>query len=58
MNQQLQRSKSQWSANAISIARSWIKNGLERRCITRDLKWGVPVPLDEFSNKVLHFTFV
>lgn len=51
MNNQLD-SNNHWSANAISIARSWIKGGLEKRCITRDLKWGVPVPLPEFQDKV------
>ncbi|VDN43595.1 unnamed protein product [Gongylonema pulchrum] len=52
INKQLNVRKSQWSTNAVSIARSWLKGGLEKRCITRDLKWGVPVPLQEFSNKV------
>ena len=43
---------SHWSSNAIAIAKSWIKSGLEQRCITRDLKWGTPVPL-EGSKKLL-----
>lgn len=43
---------SKWSANAISIAKSWFKQGLEKRCITRDLKWGTPVPLMGFEDKV------
>lgn len=41
-----------WSVNAISIVRGWIKGGLEKRCITRDLKWGTPVPVKDFENKV------
>uniref|UniRef100_A0A915BVQ0 Methionine--tRNA ligase, cytoplasmic n=2 Tax=Parascaris univalens TaxID=6257 RepID=A0A915BVQ0_PARUN len=56
MNKQLD-SNNHWSANAISIARSWIKGGLEKRCITRDLKWGVPVPLPEFQDKVFYVWF-
>lgn len=46
-----------WSSNAVSIARSWIKSGLEKRCITRDLKWGTPVPIDGFENKVFYVWF-
>ncbi|CAG9538557.1 unnamed protein product [Cercopithifilaria johnstoni] len=57
LNKQLNSGKNQWSANAISIAKSWLKGGLERRCITRDLKWGVPVPLDNFANKVFYVWF-
>ncbi|CAD5234647.1 unnamed protein product [Bursaphelenchus xylophilus] len=48
---------SKWSANAISIARSWLKQGLEKRCITRDIKWGTPVPLPGFDNKVFYVWF-
>lgn len=47
------RENCHWSSNAISIVRSWLKSGLEKRCITRDLKWGTPVPLDDFVSKVL-----
>ncbi|KAM3721910.1 Methionine--tRNA ligase, cytoplasmic [Dirofilaria immitis] len=57
INKQLNFGKNQWSANAISIVKSWLKGGLEKRCITRDLKWGVPVPLDSFSNKVFYVWF-
>lgn len=46
-----------WSPNAISIVQSWIKSGLEKRCITRDLKWGTPVPLKGFENKVILYRF-
>lgn len=41
-----------WTPNARFIARSWIRDGLKPRCITRDLKWGIPVPLEEFKDKV------
>jgi len=41
-----------WTANARYITRSWIRDGLRPRCITRDLKWGTPVPLDGFRDKV------
>lgn len=41
-----------WTANARQITRSWIRDGLKPRCITRDLKWGTPVPLPDYSEKV------
>lgn len=41
-----------WTANARYITRSWIRDGLRPRCITRDLQWGTPVPLDGFRDKV------
>lgn len=41
-----------WTSNAKSIAESWLKSGLKTRCITRDLKWGTPVPLEGFTDKV------
>lgn len=34
-----------------------MKEGLKPRCITRDLKWGVPVPLDDFKDKVFYVWF-
>ncbi|KAL0013993.1 hypothetical protein SO802_001062 [Lithocarpus litseifolius] len=42
-----------WSQNAIQITNGRLKKGLKSRCITRDLKWGVPVPLERFSNKMM-----
>ncbi|KRZ50690.1 Methionine--tRNA ligase, cytoplasmic, partial [Trichinella nativa] len=46
-----------WSHNAIAITKKWLKEGLKERCITRDLKWGTPVPLENFSNKVFYVWF-
>ena len=45
-----------WSVNAASVTKSWLTKGLESRCITRDLKWGTPVPplLDEDWRKVFY----
>lgn len=43
-----------WTATAKAIANSWLKDGLKARCITRDLKWGTPVPLEGFTNKVFY----
>lgn len=46
-----------WSQNAIQTTNAWLKEGLKSRCITRDLKWGVPVPLERFSDKVFYVWF-
>ncbi|GJU84840.1 probable methionine--tRNA ligase [Tanacetum coccineum] len=40
-----------WSQNAIHVTNDWLKEGLRQRCITRDIKWGVPVPLEKFKEK-------
>lgn len=47
----------QWTNTAKVIFNSWLKEGLKPRCITRDLKWGTPVPLEGFSDKVFYVWF-
>jgi methionyl-tRNA synthetase len=51
------RSKHNWSKNAINHSLNYIKRGLEKREITRDLKWGFPVPLKGFEDKVFYVWF-
>ncbi len=46
-----------WSDNAINITKAWIRDGLNERAITRDLKWGIPVPKDGYENKVFYVWF-
>lgn len=46
-----------WSENSYRIAKAWLSEGLKKRCITRDLKWGVPVPLKGWENKVFYVWF-
>lgn len=46
-----------WATNAIAITDGWIKTGLQKRCITRDLKWGIPVNKKGFENKVFYVWF-
>ncbi|MGN0831193.1 MAG: methionine--tRNA ligase [Candidatus Ornithospirochaeta sp.] len=46
-----------WAKNAIQITNSWIRDGLQERCITRDLKWGIPVPKEGFEDKVFYVWF-
>ena len=40
-----------WSKNGKIITESWLKLGLKDRGISRDLRWGVPIPLDVFSEE-------
>jgi methionyl-tRNA synthetase len=49
--------KGDWSRNAIQMTYAWMRDGLKERCITRDLKWGIPVPLDGYRNKVFYVWF-
>uniref|UniRef100_A0A8C9REJ4 Methionine--tRNA ligase, cytoplasmic n=1 Tax=Scleropages formosus TaxID=113540 RepID=A0A8C9REJ4_SCLFO len=46
-----------WTSNARHITRSWLRDGLKPRCITRDLRWGTPVPHPDFSGKVFYVWF-
>lgn len=48
-----------WRVNVLNYARTWLKQGLGDRAITRDLHWGVPVPIesDEAKGKVIYVWF-
>lgn len=50
-------SKGKWSQNAVNITSAWIKASLKPRCISRDLHWGTPVPLQGFTEKVFYVWF-
>jgi len=50
-------SKDYWKENVVNFVKGWFKEGLRERAITRDLYWGVPVPLDEAAGKVLYVWF-
>lgn len=51
------REKKHWKDNVRNTALSWIKEGLMDRAITRDIEWGVKVPLSEAKDKVLYVWF-
>jgi len=51
------KSQTTWRPQVTSLALGWIKEGLKERCITRDLKHGVPVPLKGFEDKVFYVWF-
>ncbi len=45
---------SEWKKQVIGQCKSWIDGGLQGRAMTRDLDWGVPVPIDDADGKVLY----
>ena len=49
--------KGHWSSNGTFITESWFKEGLRPFSLSRDLKWGVPVPLKGYEDKVLYVWF-
>jgi len=46
-----------WANNAIQMTQAWLRDGLKPRAITRDLKWGIPVPKAGFEDKVFYVWF-
>jgi len=46
-----------WKTNVYGQCKSWLKEGLKPRAVTRDLDWGVKVPLKEAEGKVLYVWF-
>ncbi|MBP3192948.1 methionine--tRNA ligase [Natronogracilivirga saccharolytica] len=46
-----------WKPNVMGQVKSWLDLGLGDRAVTRDLTWGVPVPLEEAEGKVLYVWF-
>lgn len=46
-----------WSSNGKEITSAWLKEGLKPRSITRDMKWGTPVPLPGYEDKVIYAWF-
>jgi len=51
------KSKTEWKDNVKKFILGWLKSGLKERAITRDLDWGVPVPLENAKGKVIYVWF-
>ena len=49
--------KSDWKSNVYGQVKSWIDDGLRARAVTRDLDWGIPVPVEGGEGKVLYVWF-
>lgn len=49
--------KNYWKPNVLRFTYNWLKNGLQDRAITRDMTWGIHVPIDGFDNKRIYVWF-
>ena len=49
--------KNDWKSNVLGQVKSWLDDGLRPRAVTRDLDWGIPVPLEGGEGKVLYVWF-
>jgi methionyl-tRNA synthetase len=47
----------EWKTNVYGQCKSWLDQGLQPRAVSRDLDWGVPVPVDGAAGKVLYVWF-
>ncbi|RPI97455.1 MAG: methionine--tRNA ligase [Spirochaetales bacterium] len=53
----LQTGKEEWRPNVLKFSLNYVKGGLKGRPITRDIEWGIPVPLDGYPGKRLYVWF-
>ena len=53
----LKKHKKDWKSNVYGQVKSWVDNGLQARAVTRDLDWGIPVPVQGGEGKVLYVWF-
>jgi len=54
LNGELHHDAKKWKSHVVGQCKSWIDGGLQSRAMTRDLKWGVPVPVKGAEGKVLY----
>ena len=53
----LSEGKEHWRSNVMAFTMNWLKEGLRPRAITRDLDWGVPIPLEGYEDKRIYVWF-
>ncbi len=53
----LDNDKDYWRPNVINFSRQYVKDGLHGRPITRDLKWGIPIPVEGYDEKRIYVWF-
>ena len=53
----LKQHKKDWKSNVYGQVKSWVDKGLQSRAVTRDLDWGIPVPVEGGEGKVLYVWF-
>ena len=49
--------KKHWKSSVLKFTENWLKDGLHNRAITRDMSWGIPVPLTGFEDKRIYVWF-
>jgi methionyl-tRNA synthetase len=54
LDNKIHHNPKEWKAHVVGQCMSWIDGGLQSRAMTRDLDWGVPVPLENAEGKVLY----
>ena len=57
LNKWILEGHKEWKTNVYGQCKSWLDSGLQPRAVSRDLKWGVPVPVDGAEGKVLYVWF-
>lgn len=57
LQQWLSHDKEHWRQNTVAFVNNWLKEGLRARAITRDLDWGVPIPLEGYEDKRIYVWF-
>jgi len=57
MEKWVESNKDHWKSNVYAQVKGWLDQKLSDRAMTRDLEWGIPVPLEEAKNKVLYVWF-
>ncbi|MDL1894364.1 methionine--tRNA ligase, partial [Sphingobacteriales bacterium CHB3] len=53
----IRNKRDRWKDNVLKYCQSWFKDGLQDRAVTRDLDWGVKIPLPGYESKVLYVWF-
>ncbi|HDH27782.1 MAG TPA: methionine--tRNA ligase [Euryarchaeota archaeon] len=53
----IESKKGEWTGQVVNMALGWLNEGLKPRSITRDIKWGVKVPLKGYEDKVFYVWF-
>ena len=51
------KDKKHWKPSVLKFTQNWLKNGLKDRAITRDMEWGIKVPVDGFEDKRIYVWF-
>ncbi|MFY0643951.1 MAG: methionine--tRNA ligase [Bacteroidia bacterium] len=57
LNEFIGKQKGKWRSTVYGQCNSWLKDGLKPRAMTRDLDWGVPVPIEGAKGKVMYVWF-